>query len=418
MDRKPPAGTSASLPRGITIRRRADGDRIQIAFSYRGEQCRELLGPAKITKARIEYAAGLRNEIRRRIADGTFDYAAYFPNSPRAKKPQDPRLLVTLGALLRRQRAIYENMGRNRTLSPSTVLGYIKAIDQRLLPRWDAVEIGALTSSDLRNWIGGLETTGKTIRNTLTPLRSVLDDAITDELITSNPLDRVALKKLIKQTARKSTYEVDPFTADERAALVSSARPDEMPLIKFWFETGLRHGEIIALTWDDIDWNAAVARISRNVVGGWADGKRTQVEKAPKSDAGNRKVELSVAALSALDLQKPFTYAPGGRVWRNPRTGRGWETETQIRKSLWIPLCERAGVRYRNPYQIRHTFASSRLTDGANPYWMADQLGHENLQLVFRVYGKFIPQDFKGHKGFTPVSHEAETADPTAEPTD
>ena len=61
--------------------------------------------------------------------------------------------------------------------------------------------------------------TGKTVRNRLTPLRSVLDDAVNDELLDSNPLDRIALGKLIKQTATKSNYEVDPFDMDEVAAL-------------------------------------------------------------------------------------------------------------------------------------------------------------------------------------------------------
>lgn len=83
----------------------------------------------------------------------------------------------------------------------------------------------------------------------------------------------------------------------------------------------------------------------------------------------------------------------------NPRTGEPWETDAQIRKTLWEPLCKRAGVRYRNPYQVRHTFASSRLTDNANPWWLAGQLGHVDVQLVFKVYGKFIPQDYKRPPG-------------------
>jgi integrase len=51
-------------------------------------------------------------------------------------------------------------------------------------------------------------------------------------------------------------------------------------------------------------------------------------------------------------------------------------------------------VRYRNPYQCRHTFASALLTDGANPWYVAEQLGHEDAQLVFTTYGKFIKADY------------------------
>lgn len=56
---------------------------------------------------------------------------------------------------------------------------------------------------------------------------------------------------------------------------------------------------------------------------------------------------------------------------------------------------ERAGIKYRNPYQIRHTYASTLLTAGANPWYVASQLGHEDVEIVFRTYGKFISEDFQ-----------------------
>jgi integrase len=84
-----------------------------------------------------------------------------------------------------------------------------------------------------------------------------------------------------------------------------------------------------------------------------------------------------------------------GHVWLNPRTAKPWETDAQLRKTLWLPLCARAGVRYRNPYQVRHTFASALLTAGHNPWYVAQQLGHVDVQMVFRIYGKFIAQDYQ-----------------------
>lgn len=59
-------------PRGISLREFRHEVRIQIAFSYRGAECRELLPPCSITKSAVTYAAGLRNEILRKIADGVF----------------------------------------------------------------------------------------------------------------------------------------------------------------------------------------------------------------------------------------------------------------------------------------------------------------------------------------------------------
>nr|WP_282959033.1 tyrosine-type recombinase/integrase [Comamonas kerstersii] len=57
-----------------------------------------------------------------------------------------------------------------------------------------------------------------------------------------------------------------------------------------------------------------------------------------------------------------------------------------------------AGIEYRNPYQIRHTYASSLLTAGANPWYVADQMGHADVTMVFNTYGRFIREDFQKPK--------------------
>lgn len=406
----------AGPPRGVTIRPFKTEERIQIAFRFEGVECRELLPPGKPTKAYQDYAAGLRAEIRRKIKDGTFSYAAYFPDSPRVKQFGPVKKWVLVGDLLKRQLSLYEQQAAAGNLSPSTLLGYAKAINGVLLPRWETKAIGDLAPSDLRQWISeiGATATAKTVRNVLTPLRSVLDDAVNDELISASPLERVALKKLLKQTAQKSKYDVDPLNTDEVTAVLNAARADERPFVQFLLETGLRTGEMIALTWGKVDWIGSTLRVDENIVTGMEDGKMARVTKKPKTDAGIRNVELSAAALQALRDQKSFTFLAGGRVWHNGATSQPWESDAQIRKTLWLPLLKRAGVRYRNPYQTRHTFASTRLTAGANPFWIADQMGHVDGEMVFKTYGKWIPANFK--RGFARDSHAApaEVADDAA----
>lgn len=60
-----------------------------------------------------------------------------------------------------------------------------------------------------------------------------------------------------------------------------------------------------------------------------------------------------------------------------------------------LPLCARAEIEYRNPYQVRHTFASGLLTAGENPWFVAEQLGHADVTMVFQTYGKFIAKDYQ-----------------------
>jgi len=53
---------------------------------------------------------------------------------------------------------------------------------------------------------------------------------------------------------------------------------------------------------------------------------------------------------------------------------------------------KRAGIRRRNPYHTRHTFACWLLSAGANPSFIASQMGHENAQMVYEVYGAWIEE--------------------------
>lgn len=380
MGRKPEA---LSLPPGVTIR----GSRLQLAFSWNG-QCRELLPEGPITKGSIQYAANLRAEIKRKIDDGTFVYGDYFPDSPKAKQAAPGAELME--GLLADQLETYRRQVENGQMSPATFRGYAKAINGERMRQWHGRRVREVTPSDLREWIAEMDCTSKAIRNTLIPLRSVLEDALNDGKIDFNPFERIALAKLIRQTAKASDYVIQPFTAEERAVLLGACRADERPMLQFWFSTGLRPGELQALDWQRVDLEKRVARIELNQVVG--------VVKAPKTAAGIRDVDLNSDALAALREQRLFSTGQNSRVWLNPRKAQPWETDAQIRKTLWMPLMARAGLPYRNPYQVRHTFASALLTAGANPWYVAQQLGHEDVEIVFRTYGKFIREDYQKPK--------------------
>ena len=385
MDTRPPA---QATPPGVKIRAFVAGDRLQVAFTWKGQECRELLPPCPINKSSIQRAASLREEIRRKIKDGTFDYAAYFPDSPRAAAPKKES--TRMEQLLQKQLETYERQVANSQLSPSTYGGYAKAVNGARMRRWHGLQVRDITPSMLREWVAAMDCTSKAIRNMLTPLRSVFEDALNDELIEFNPFDRIALAKLIRQTAKASDYVVSPFTAAERAALLDACRPDERPMLQFWFSTGLRPGELQALEWRHIDWERRTARIELNQVAG--------VIKAPKTAAGIRDVDLDASAIAALQAQRPLSEPKGARIWLNPRDSKPWTTDAQIRKTFWLPVCTRSGVDYRNPYQVRHTYASTLLTDGHNPWYVAAQLGHEDVEMVFRTYGRFIREDYQKPK--------------------
>nr|POW27921.1 putative defective protein IntQ [Pectobacterium parmentieri] len=55
-----------------------------------------------------------------------------------------------------------------------------------------------------------------------------------------------------------------------------------------------------------------------------------------------------------------------------------------------VTTVKRSGIRRRNPYHTRHTYACWLLSAGANPSFIANQMGHENAQMVYEIYRKWI----------------------------
>ena len=209
------AGSEPKPPRGVTIRELKDGPRLQIAFSYRGEQCRELLPAGKVTKSYMGTRPACapksdgRSPMARSAIAPTSRILRQRPGWSRAR----PQFLVPSCCWARclTPSSRYTRSRPPTAASPaSTLLGYAKAIKHYLRPRWSDTPVNELAPADLRAWIAGMGVTGKTVRNRLTPLRSVLDDAVNDELLDSNPLDRIALGKLIKQTATKEQLRGRP----------------------------------------------------------------------------------------------------------------------------------------------------------------------------------------------------------------
>jgi integrase len=58
----------------------------------------------------------------------------------------------------------------------------------------------------------------------------------------------------------------------------------------------------------------------------------------------------------------------------------------------WNAAVKRAGIRRRNPYHTRHAFACWLLSAGANPSFIANQMGHEDAQMVYEVYSAWIEE--------------------------
>lgn len=372
--------TKYPLPRGVTIRQNKIKETLIITFTYKGVLCREPLSRLEVNSKNIKYAERLLAEIQNNIEKNTFNYSKYFPNSNKLNifgfNTCEKKIIDYLEEYL----VICEN----RKLSPSTILGYKKC--KNALSDLHKLHVSALTPAILKNWIQKQTTALKTIRNQLSFLRSSLDEAITDGIISINPVSLVSASRYQSNNKdAENNYIVDPLTPKEVSALLTAAWYEQWKnLFQFAINTGLRSSELCALRWSDINFLENIVHVqSASVVG---------IIKKTKTKAGTRKVELNNEAINALNNQKQFTFMKDGVIFEDPKTNKAWAGADAIRKKAWVPMLKKAGIRYRNPYQTRHTFATRHISQGANLFWLAGQMGHKGPEMLFRHYGGYLKE--------------------------
>lgn len=383
---------SPKLPRGVTIRKHSSGETINITFTYKGVKCREPLSNLEVNNKNLKYAERMLGEIHNKIERGTFIYAEYFPRSVRLKIFGN----AATGKTVKMYLDEYLKICETRNLSPSTIGGYKKC--RSALSELHIFPASELTPAALKTWIQNQKTTLKTIRNQLSFLRSSLDEAVTDGVLQINPVSQVTASRYqSKKSDEESTYIVDPLSPAEVSALLKSAGNKQWEnLFRFALQTGLRSSELCALRWRDIDFVEKTAHVQSASVSG--------VTKGTKTKAGTRKVELTDEAMIALNEQKPYSFMKNGCVFEDPKTNKPWASADAIRKKAWVPTLRKAGIRYRNPYQTRHTFATRMISCGVNLFWLAAQMGHKGPEMLFRHYGRYL-KDYDNNSSITSLNN-------------
>jgi len=350
---------------------------IEITFMYRGVRCRERI-TLKPTATNLKKAELHKAAIEHAISIGTFDYSVTFPRSPRAAKfaPETSRETLS-GFLIRWLNA------KEQHVASSTFDGYRKLVTLRLIPALGDTMLVDLKRKAVRDWLNTLEVSNKTLRNIQSCLRSALNDAAEEELLELNPL---AGWTYSRKAGPPKEDDIDPFSPDEQQKILAVLSGQARNMIQFALWTGLRTSELVALNWGDIDWQREEVMVRRAM---------TQASKGKaettKTAAGRRRVKLLRPALEALNAQKAHTFQANAEVFQNPRTMKRWTGDGPIRKTMWMPAMTKSDVRYRRPYQTRHTFASMMLSAGEHPMWVAKQMGHTDWTMIARVYGRWMP---------------------------
>ncbi|HZV65088.1 MAG TPA: site-specific integrase [Telluria sp.] len=221
---------------------------------------------------------------------------------------------------------------------------------------------------------------GKTINNYVQVLREAIELAVTDKILVENPVVAVP-------TAKHQKEPPDPFTREEMeriCAEIQEKHPGQVAnLVETWFWSGLRTSEIFGLQWDNVDLASSSVLVAEAVVRGLRKD-RTKTHVA-------RTVKFNSRSQAAVQRQRQHTQIAGGPVFQDPRYGTPWVDERAFR-SFWTPALKRLGIRYRRPYNMRHTYATMMLMAGMNPAFCAKQLGH-SVEMFHKTYARWLDGD-------------------------
>lgn len=346
---------------------------IRIHFTWNEQARKETLRtdgkPMAPTPANLKYAARLAQEIRDKIKFGTFNYAEYFPASATATTGQGVTLAQRLDLWL----------GVQTDKEKSTLKGY-KAAVKFWTATIGAKPIRAVVHSDI---LTALSTepqwSGKTRNNKTSVLRLALLLALRDGVITTSPIEGL-------ESAPHQRPEPDPFAVEEAEAIIAGlAKHYNEEISRYFgakFYTGLRTSESLAQQWSWVDWRQKLIGVSEAIVlGEHKDNTKTNLV---------RQVQLNSRALEFLKDQKAATFLkPEGWIFTDPRTGLRFTDDEPPRELYWRPCLKRLGIRYRSPYDTRHTYATMLLMAGVTPAFAARQMGH-SVEMFLRTYARWI----------------------------
>lgn len=256
-------------------------------------------------------------------------------------------------------------------------------------PRWGDSPVGAITAGDVQAWVAGLasERSATVVIRAHGVLAGVLDDAVRDRLIVTNPARGVTLPRKARKPSRYLTHEQVGALAE------ASGRP---LLIYTLAYCGLRWGEATALQVRDVNLLRRRIKVERAVsivprrgfIVGTTKGHESRTVPIPMfladmlaariSDAGSPD-DLVFPAVKAEFLRQPTK----SRIVEGRRVGVKW----------WERALDECGLPWMTPHDLRHTTASLAVQAGASVKAVQRMLGHKSAAITLDIYADLFDSD-------------------------
>lgn len=322
------------------------------------------------------------------------DFLISVENDKREGRYIDPR------AARVKFRAQAENWIKGQSDDPATREVLRSRLRSKILPHLGDLPIGKINPSTIRDWLAEIEDQADNYKVVLFSLvTGVMDSAIDDKLIRENPCKAKTIRR-----PTSPAVDVKDIWSEKRVKAIQAGIEARWKItIPVGAGLGLRQGEVLGCSPDDIDEDAMVLHVRRQL----RTVERTLVFALPK---GNkiRTVPLSPGVLAEIK-DHIATYPPVAITlpWRKPsgdpvtvrllvtgENGRLYSGDL-FTKTVWDGAFRAAEIKRAKQvdgmHALRHFYASTLLAQGVSIKELATYLGHADPGFTLRVYTHLVP---------------------------
>ena len=276
------------------------------------------------------------------------------------------------------------------TITPSTLTSYKQVISRYIIPTIGNLKLVDVKVSTIRYLLQQFEhLSTRTQCYIYTMISTILKQAVNDELIASNPADKIKKPKLVKTRTviTLSKLEVQQF-------LQAIANKEHHAIFKLAFTTGLRRSELLGLRWQDVDFKKSTIAINQTVIK--IDNVPT-ISKTTKN--ASSRLTISIDGETLAELKKHRL-----QVQKRMLSTSNWiDNDLVFPGEKGLPrypdhlteLCKKYAILIDKPHFtfhcIRHTHATLLIENGVNFKVIQMRLGHSSFNQTMNTYSHVTP---------------------------
>ena len=355
---------------GVTINRRKNTGDWYIWISQNGQRTSRKIGPDKRTamKAATEY--------RKKLVLGEVDFS-----NGRGLRSDN----LTFGEFF----GEYLNKVAKHRLKHNSWKSYERIAKLYLLPIWKNAPLKSINRQEVKGLLLEKQGGGLNVQNIRICISAVFAEAVEREIVSINPAHN--LGRVFRRSNPKKRTQF--LSKDQAAKLLTLARedvPDYYDFLLTAFRTGMRLGELLALSWDSVNFDTKQIIVQRSY-----SHKHWDTPKSHKA----RYIDMSDGLYAALKMRyqnrdknltcKSYRRKKISLVFSN-RHGEP-VNDTIFRRGIFYKLLAAAKLPKIRIHDIRHTYASLLLQAGAPVHYVKDQLGHSSITTTVDLYGHCQP---------------------------